>query len=508
MLIAGYGRVSTSRDAQMDSLEHQIEFFSQYAAANQYELYRVYADEGISGKQMKNRAEFLRMIEDAKLHLFDMVVVKDISRFARNTVDLLTAIRELRAAGIEVQFLSNNQTVLGNSEFVITVFGALAQEESASLSKRVKFGKRINAQKGRVPNRVFGYRQIDTFHLEIVEEEAAVIRQIYDMYGRGGCGTRRIAAELNAQGLRTRAGVLWRPTTIRRIIRNPIYCGILETNRTETVDFLTGQRKWNPVEDRFRLERPELQIVPKELWERVQTMLEERTDLFHISGEKVREGHHGRYSSKHLFSSMIRCEECGYSFTRKHWSSRKSGTVYYWVCAGHNNFTSDFCGNGTSLKEESLIQALQSYFRSVVEDKEEFVKCALNSLEGLAPGEDVGGEKANRIAKELDAARRKESRYKEMYANDLISMEELKQVLDSIKRDSAKLQEQYVQSAHLEGHQKERRQKFLKDFGQIEHLLDVSQWTNVELREVVDHISVSLAGEVTIHLKTLSEKLV
>lgn len=118
---------------------------------------QIYADEGISGTKIKKRAEFLRMMTDAERGLFEQVLVKDISRFARNTVDLLENVRKLKALGIETQFLTANMKSMGDSEFVLTVFGALAQEGSANTSKRVKFGKKMNAEKGRVPNMVYGY---------------------------------------------------------------------------------------------------------------------------------------------------------------------------------------------------------------------------------------------------------------------------------------------------------------------------------------------------------------
>ena len=157
MNIAAYCRVSTDKTDQLNSLEAQKEFFSEYTKRTGDTLVRLYADEGISGTKIKNRKEFLRMMSDAEHGLFDMVVVKDISRFARNTVDLLQNIRKLKALGIETQFLTANMTSMGNSEFVLTIFGALAQEESANTSKRVKFGKKMNAEKGRVPNIVYGY---------------------------------------------------------------------------------------------------------------------------------------------------------------------------------------------------------------------------------------------------------------------------------------------------------------------------------------------------------------
>lgn len=175
MNIAAYCRVSTDKEDQLNSLEAQKEFFSEYTKRTGDYLVRLYADEGISGTKIKNRKEFLRMMADAEHGLFDMVVVKDISRFARNTVDLLQNVRKLKALGIETQFLTANMTSMGNSEFVLTIFGALAQEESANTSKRVKFGKKMNAEKGRVPNIVYGYDKTigDYFNLAINEEEAA-----------------------------------------------------------------------------------------------------------------------------------------------------------------------------------------------------------------------------------------------------------------------------------------------------------------------------------------------
>ena len=165
MKIAAYCRVSTEKEEQIDSLEHQKEFFEEYARKNGHELIRLYADEGISGTSLKKRDEFVRLMRDAKMNLFDMVVVKDVSRLARNTVDFLQSIRTLKGLGVNTLFLTANMDSLGESEFVLTMFGAMAQEESANLSKRVKFGKKINAKKGRVPQRIFGYNRIDNFTL-------------------------------------------------------------------------------------------------------------------------------------------------------------------------------------------------------------------------------------------------------------------------------------------------------------------------------------------------------
>lgn len=158
--------------------------------------------------ELKNRKEFQRMLADAEKGLFDMVVVKDISRFARNTVDLLQSVRKLKSLGIETQFLTANMTNVVNSEFVLTIFGALAQEESANTSKRIKFGKKMNAEKGRVPNIVFGYDKTigDYFNLFVNESEAKAICQIFQWYIEEGYGASKIANMLNERRNKTKRG--------------------------------------------------------------------------------------------------------------------------------------------------------------------------------------------------------------------------------------------------------------------------------------------------------------
>ena len=244
MNIAAYCRVSTDKSDQLNSLETQKEFFLEYTKRTGDNLIKLYADEGISGTKIKNRKEFQRMLADAEKGLFDMVVVKDISRFARNTVDLLQSVRKLKSLGIETQFLTANMTSMGNSEFVLTIFGALAQEESANTSKRIKFGKKMNAEKGRVPNIVFGYDKTigDYFTLSINENEAKAIRQIFQWYTEEGYGGSKIANMLNERGIKTKRGNNWSQNAVCRILTNEIYTGKIINGKEEIVDFLTGQR--------------------------------------------------------------------------------------------------------------------------------------------------------------------------------------------------------------------------------------------------------------------------
>ena len=269
MKIAAYARVSTEKESQVESFEKQIEFFNDFVKKNGYELYKLYADEGISGKQIKHRKQFQQMMQDAKAKKFDKVVVKDVSRFARNTVDLLQSVRELKSYGVQVDFLNNGEVMEGGSEFILTILGAMAQQESANMSKRVKFGKDITAQKGRVPNLVFGYDKIpdERYTLKINEEEAKIVKEIFESYVYKGIGTTKIAWDLNDRGIRTKkTKSKWVQTSIVRMIKNPIYTGRVTNKKSEVTDFITGTRKELPEEEWIVVERPEMRIISDELF--------------------------------------------------------------------------------------------------------------------------------------------------------------------------------------------------------------------------------------------------
>ena len=308
MRIAAYCRVSTAKEEQLDSLANQKEFFEAYARTNGYELVRVYADEGISGTQMRKREQFQALLRDAARHHFDLVVVKDISRFARNTVDFLQSVRALKDLGVNTRFLTANMDSLGESEFVLTLFGALAQEESANLSRRVKFGKRLNAQKGRVPRLLYGYHRVDNFQLTICPEEAQVVRKIFSLYVDQGLGCRTIAQQLNGLGYVTKQGCPWTPSAVHRILTNPIYCGHHVNHKYEVENYLTGKRKKLPPQEQFHHSRPQWAIVTPEQFAQAQQQRQQRAKACG-PGQSP-----GRYSARYPFSGLIVCAECGRSF--------------------------------------------------------------------------------------------------------------------------------------------------------------------------------------------------
>lgn len=279
MRYAAYCRVSTGSDEQLNSLVNQKKFFEEYVRKRGDTLIRIYADRGISGKSMQNRREFMKLMEDSRKGEFDAVLVKDISRFARNTLDFLTGIRTLKGQGVDVVFIGANQKVLGESEFVLTLFAALAQEESCALSKKIIFGKKQGAKAGRVPNNIYGYDQKSTYVLSVNSNEAIIVRQIYDMYINENFGMRKIASFLNENGILSKNGGHWSPKTVGRILSNPIYMGLLVNNKTETLDFLMSKRRTVPQSERFYHARPELALVTEEEYNLAQEIRLKRISL-------------------------------------------------------------------------------------------------------------------------------------------------------------------------------------------------------------------------------------
>ena len=497
MNIAAYCRVSTDKADQLNSLEAQKEFFSEYTKRTGDTLVRLYADEGISGTKIKNRKEFLRMMTDAEHGLFDMVVVKDISRFARNTVDLLQNVRKLKSLGIETQFLTANMTSMGNSEFVLTIFGALAQEESANTSKRVKFGKKMNAEKGRVPNIVYGYDKTigDYFNLAINKEESKVVQQIYKWYTEEGYGAAKIANMLNEKGYKTKRNCKWSQNATCRILTNEIYTGKIINGKQEVSDFLTGQRRDKDETEWMVVERPELRIIEDETFEKAQEILRGRHDAFNLS--------HERQSNKHLFSTLIKCKECGWSFRRT--VRTYKNTYVRWVCSGRNGRGVDSCPNKTVVDEEELIEVLQEYFTNVLKQKKKVIAHVVNEFQRVYKAKDENVEYEKELNAELAKLQKTRQKYMDMYTDDLISREELNEKIGGSRQEMERIENELkMVSYHLT--KGEQLENILNNtFKEIEDITDVHQMTNQQLKRLIQKIEVDKEGNVDIYLRLLGD---
>lgn len=420
-----YCRVSTNKEEQLDSLESQQRFFEQYAIKNDFSLDRIYADEGKSGTKIKNRIQLLQLLSDAELNEFEIVLIKDVSRLARNTVDFLTSIRKLKMLGIKVIFVNYDQTSSDSSEFMLTMLSAIAQEESANTSKRVKFGKRQNAEKGKVPNLIYGYDKIngELFNLQVNEEEAEVVRRIFGWYTEQDMGTNKIAKELNELGIKTKRGCNWTQCGITRILSNEIYIGKVINRKEEVVDFLTGTRTKVKEEDRFICNNPQLKIIDDMTFEKANRILESRKLSFRQSS--VRE------SDKHVFSKLIYCKYCGAAFRRVVRSYKN--TYIRWVCSGRNSLGVETCKNNVAIEEDELIGHIRDYFQEILNHNPQAIQRLINEYNRRMKSigkEDVSMEayrdKINRLAKMKE-------KYIELYQNEIISIHELKEFTDKLK---------------------------------------------------------------------------
>lgn len=497
MNIAAYCRVSTDKEDQLNSLEAQKSFFAEYTQRTGDNLVRLYADEGISGTKIKNRKEFLRMMSDAEHGLFDMVVVKDISRFARNTVDLLQNVRKLKALGIETQFLTANMTSMGNSEFVLTIFGALAQEESANTSKRVKFGKKMNAEKGRVPNIVYGYDKTagDYFNLSINEEEAKVVRQIYDWYLEKGYGAAKIANMLNERRIKTKRNCSWSQNAVCRILTNELYTGKIINGKQEVTDFLTGTRMDKDEAEWHVTDRLDLRMIEPEQFDKAQKILHSRHNAFNIKRE--------RQSNKYLFSTLIKCKECGWSFRRT--VRTYKNTYVRWVCSGHNGKGADSCPNAVTVDEDELIQVLEEYFAGLLKAKRNVIRYVVNEFQRVYKAKDENLNYEKELNTQLAKFQKTRQKYMDMYADDLISREELNEKIGGMKKEIERLENELkMVSYHLtKGEQLES--VLGRTFQEIENISDVRQMTNAQLKRIIQKIEVNKDGNVDIYLRLMSD---
>lgn len=330
--VAAYCRVSTDSDEQATSSEAQVEHYTEFIQKNpEWEFAGIYADDGISGTNTKNRDEFNRMIEDCEAGTTDMIITKSISRFARNTLDCLKYIRQLKDKNIPVFFEKEAiNTMDAKGEVLITIMTSLAQQESQSLSQNVKLGLQFRYQNGQVQvnhNHFLGYTKDEEGNLVIDPEQAEVVKRIYREYLEG-YSMDKIAKGLEADGILTGAGkTKWWTSTINKILRNEKYIGDALLQKTYTTDFLNKTRvKNNGIVPQYYVEGNHEAIIPKDIFLRVQEELVRRRVVKTSANGKKRS-----YSCNHCFAQIVICGECGEMFRRIHWNNRGCKSIV-WRC--------------------------------------------------------------------------------------------------------------------------------------------------------------------------------
>jgi len=283
--VAAYCRVSTDSDEQATSYDTQVEHYSNFIQKNEeWEFAGIFADDGISGTNTKKREEFNRMISECMEGHIDMIITKSISRFARNTLDCLRYIRQLKEKNIPVFFEKENiNTMDSKGEVLLTIMASLAQQESESLSKNVKMGMQFRFQKGEVQvnhNRFMGYTKDEDGHLIIEPAEAEIVKRIYREYLQGA-SLKQIGDGLMEDGILTGARKpKWRPESVKKILRNEKYIGDALLQKTYTVDVLTKKRvKNNGIVPQYYVENSHEPIIPRDLYMQVQEEMLRRSNL-------------------------------------------------------------------------------------------------------------------------------------------------------------------------------------------------------------------------------------
>lgn len=372
--VAAYCRVSTDSDEQETSYETQVNHYTDYIKKNpEWEFSGIYADDGISGTNTKKREEFNRMISDCMAGNIDMVITKSISRFARNTLDCLKYIRQLKDKNISVYFEKEAiNTMDAKGEVLLTIMASLAQQESQSLSQNVKLGMQYRFQQGKVMvncARFLGYKKNADGVLVIVPEEAEIVKRIYREF-LDGLSTNKIKEGLEADGILTGAGeTKWYTSTINTILKNEKYMGDALLQKTYTTDFLSKTRVKNKgIMPQYYVEDNHEAIIPKDIFMRVQEELVRRRAV-HVGPSGKKRG----FSCNNCFSQIVLCGECGELYRRVHWYNHGAPYVV-WRCISRLEPTlADVACYGRTVNEILLKDIVVRAINRILGDKDEFL---------------------------------------------------------------------------------------------------------------------------------------
>lgn len=383
--VAAYCRVSTDHEDQANSFESQQRYFRQYIERNpDWELYEIFADEGISGTNTKKRSEFKRMIARAKEGDFDLIITKEISRFARNTLDSIYYTRDLKKHGVGVIFMNDNiNTLDGDAELRLAIMSSIAQEESRKTSERVKWGQKRQMEQGVVFGRsMLGY-DVKDGKMTINEEGAKIVRLIFHKFANENKGTHVIARELREAGITPMRVKEWSNTVILRVIRNEKYCGDLVQKKTFTPDFLSHEKKYNRGEEEFVIIKDHHEpIVSRELFEKANRILDEKS--------LTQEGK-AKHSNRYPFSGKIKCGCCGSSYVARY-KNRKNGTRYKaWRCyksATQGSPHTDKAGNplgcsNPSIRNEDAVHIMYLVTRSLQLEEKKITANLLSVIQSV-----------------------------------------------------------------------------------------------------------------------------
>ena len=385
--VCAYARVSTDSEEQLTSYDSQIKYYSNFINSNpKWKFVGIYADEGISGTQVKHRTEFQRMINDALNGKIDIIITKSISRFARNVVDTLNYVRELREHNVDVYFEKENiHTIDTESEMFLGLCSMFAQAESESISQNVKMGLKSKMNRGEFVGcpKCYGYNwNKQTKELEINEEQAKVVRMIFNWYA-DGIGTRVIANKLKELGYKTDKGNDFRYNQVGNIIKNEKYVGDYLGQKTYIVSPLTHKRNRNFGEkEKYYVKDHHIPIISRKLWNKCQALLNKRRKEMPDSHQ-----HQKHYCYRYTFSSKIECGICGTNYVHRVSGKKTDKQYFYWSC--YNKVAlKEKCPESLTIREDVLKEMFVKVYNSIIEKKHKTKDKLINAIKETLESED------------------------------------------------------------------------------------------------------------------------
>lgn len=458
-----YARVSTDMDAQLNSLDNQVQYYTELIQSKpNWTFVPGYIDEGISGGTTKKRDDFNRMIADAKAGRFDFIITKEISRFSRSTLDSIKYTQELLDYNVGVLFQNDNiNTLDSDSEFRLVVMAGVAQDEIRKLSERIKFGFRQSIKNGRVlgNDKLYGYDKKNCV-MTINEEEAEIVRRVFDLYANHGLGTRKISQKLTEMGYTSREGNAFNTLTIRHILENPKYKGWYCGNKTQSLDYRTKKKVFLDESEWVMYPDPTIPaIVSEELWDRANALYKERSRQMkeHSSGAS----YHNRYP----YSGKIYCEEHGTTFHRQTLESSK-GTKEVWQCKVYRTKGRAAC-SAPQVRSAELDQVMAQIFTEMMKDKNAIIDALLTVLRSVPQEVDYSRAKG-RMEEEIAAVNAKKDRLLELSMADALTVAEFKQRNDAFNQQLRELEAQLMTIQT----EQQRQEDSAMDMEKIRQVLD------------------------------------
>ena len=374
-----YCRVSTDSDVQLNSLDNQLEYYENYIKSKPKWIFSGgYIEEGKTGVRVDVRPSFKKMIHDAKHNKFDLIITKEVSRFARDLEDSIHYIRELKDSGVGVFFENQNlNTFDSNSELILNIMFNLAQDESRKLSSRVKFGHRQAIENGHVlgSSNITGYKK-DNCKLVIVENEAKFIKILFELYASGKYGFQKLSKKLSELGYLNKKGKLYDKDSLKRMIENPKYKGYYRAKTYEILDYRTKRRKKNSLDEQVLYKCKDGSIpaiISEELWDQANKILKSRTKGYESNN-------YWSGGLKYAFSSKIYCKEHNTNFQRSHGSKNKNRPT--WSCSMYLQHRLAAC-ESPIIAEIDLYNIISSIMNNIIPQKKSIIDNMLKLYENI-----------------------------------------------------------------------------------------------------------------------------